>query len=203
MRSSSPRSSSVLPAVPGLVHRTDEADLAAIAALDDPGLAVHEAADAIGRDPDHRPAPGEKRIQPLIALAVEQRLRLDRALVPTPEHPRLADPRHLQVLGRQIHIADDANVWDALQSLVGDLEQRAGEIAGDAPIAARALQLLGEEAPVEAGGARREAPNRHLSCPGPRADQESAGAWPVRCKTFHGNSSRPGSPGSGTKPKWR
>ena len=38
---------------------------------------------------------------------------------------------------------------NALQQLVRHLEQRAGEVARDAPIAARALQVLQQEAGVQ------------------------------------------------------
>jgi hypothetical protein len=148
-----------VPTVTGLAHGTDEAHLAPVRPFDDPGLAVDEAADAVRRDPDHLSALGEEGVEALLTLPVQQGFGLDGALVPAQEHARLAQMGNLQVLVREVHVAHDTHVRDRLQALVGDLEQRAGEVAGDAPVAARALELLGQKALVKPMGARGQAPD--------------------------------------------
>ena len=138
-----------LPAAAGFVHRADEAQLAPIGQLDDAGFAVHEAAHAVGRHAYRLAVPLQEGIQPAVAVAVQQRLGLDGLLVPAAHHAGLAQLGHLQVVGVDVDVADDADVRNAFQQLVRHLEQRAGEVARDAPVAARAFQVLQQKAGVQ------------------------------------------------------
>ena len=138
-----------LPAVAGFVHRSDEAQLAPVGQLDDAGLPMHKPAHAVGRDAHCLAVPLQEGIQPSVAVPVQQCLGLDGLLVPAAHHACLAQLGHLEVVRVDVDIADDAHVRNAFQQLVRYLEQRTGEIARDAPVAARAFQVLQQKAGIQ------------------------------------------------------
>jgi hypothetical protein len=152
-----------LPTVTRFVHGPDEAELAPVGPLDDAGLAVDETADAIRRNPDDLTTPGVEGVQTLVALPVPQGLRLDGPLVPAPQHAGFAQLGNLQILRYQVDVADDPNIRYRLQPLVGDLEQRVGEVTGDAPVTPCSLELFGQKALVQTLSARGEAADGHGS----------------------------------------
>src|SRR5690606_6584886 len=150
-----------LPAAAGLVHRTDEAEPAAIGQGDDTRLAMHEAADLVRRHPHGLAVFLQEGIQPPVAVAVQQRFGLQSPLVPAAEHLALAQLGDFELVRMNIDVADDPHLGNTFQHFTGHLEQGAGEIARDALVAARPSEVPHQEAGIEPVDARGEAPDRH------------------------------------------
>jgi len=113
-----------------------------------------------GHDPNLDPAAREQFVQPAIALPVQQRLDLGRRFVPPLLERRLPGVfGDEDVGGVELAVADDLHLRDSRNLLADELEDRAAEVAGDAAIRTRVLQLLVEEGVVEplaAGGEAAE-----------------------------------------------
>ena len=54
------------------------------------------------------------------------------------------------MLGRQVDITDDAHLLDDFYPFVADLEQETIEVAGETPIAALTLVILGKVVHIQA-----------------------------------------------------
>ena len=150
-----------LPAAAGLVHRTDEAQLASISQSDDSGLAVHKTAKVIRGHADRLPVSLQKGIQTAVPLPVQQRFGLQRALVPAAQHPAFPKLRHFQIVRVNVHVADNPYVGNVLQNFAGHLKQRTREIARNAHVTARAPEMPQQKTDIKPLGTRRKTADGH------------------------------------------
>ncbi len=128
---------------------------------DDAGLAVDQPENLVGQDAHLELAVVQQAIEALEALAGARRtLALQQRLRPR-TCPRTPDGipgglGGLYVERVEVGIADDADrAGDGVQLLADQFQQRGGEVAGDAVVAARVPKPLGQKGAVEplaAGG---------------------------------------------------
>ncbi len=89
----------------------------------------------------------------MVAFAIQQRFNLDRALVQLAQQLGLTHLGHPQVLSLNVRIANNLHLGNLIDQLSGHLKQRAGEIAGDSPIAPSPFEVLDKEALIQRMGA--------------------------------------------------
>ena len=79
---------------------------------------------------------GKEAVKAAIAVTVEQAFGFNVPLIPAADHLGLTQLSHLQVVGMDIHIADDFHIGDRLNQLVGHFKQRASKVTRNTLIAA-------------------------------------------------------------------
>ena len=100
---------------------------------------------------DLNPSAGQQLVQPTISLPVQQRLNLSRGFVPAFLERCLADMPGDGHIGRiQFTVADNLHLGDSSNLFAHQLEDRAAEVTGNAPVGLCILQSGAQEHVIEA-----------------------------------------------------